>query len=453
MQARNLLVCVVFLVLTKISTLCGQVEVIKPETPIANIEDAACYPDVSDLKNSENFVIVFPELVGLNIYDARFQVFDSDGEAVTPASLIEEDISTTTFVYGIGAASNNTLFSCIYPELISANQAYTYSKQFLHSGGAAGDRILLNDLPSSSPDGSFRTTMPYSTLDTHLVSENRIEYSVGNESEPTDLDVMACGFPVKFISPQDEIGGGYSQIDPLDQLRVDDLYETDATSLESYPASAASQWILFSWTREIYLGDNHVFSRSGRYHSLTKTMIWANDPVQLSTQDIGAQSQGWTDVDLTEDNDFLVVWNQRSSEPGIWISKLDYQGNVLLGYPKRLIEISDETLYPSVATFNSLSSIDYVVTWAQYFPGEGKWNIVGVPVRGNDVVIGSPFVMTNSTRLAYDGGFYAQHKMDAIYSPYTGFVRFAIAWAGEEVNDPSNKDIYYAVYQIRPPDF
>jgi hypothetical protein len=96
--------------------------------------------------------------------------------------------------------------------------------------------------------------------------------------------------------------------------------------------------------------------------------------------------------------------------------------------------------------------VKYVVTWAQYYPGEGAWNIVGVPVRGNDVPIGGnyPFRVTNTTKLATGFGGMPQHKMDAIYSPSAYNVRFAITWAGENVNT-GVKDIYYAVYQIIPP--
>jgi hypothetical protein len=181
------------------------------------------------------------------------------------------------------------------------------------------------------------------------------------------------------------------------------------------------------------------------------------DPVQLSSVHVGPQAQSWTDVDLTEDNHFLVVWNQLADNPGIHICKLDYQGNVLSGYPKRIVPLSTgtQTRYPSIVTFQTDGVVKYVVSWEQYFPEEEAsreaWNIVGVPVRGNDSPLWSyAFRVTNFSRVT-GSVFLAQHKMDATYSHYSDRVRFAITWAGEDPDAPATKNIYYAVYQTGVP--
>jgi hypothetical protein len=445
-QLTAVTIALLVVVLSLAGIAYGQTTVIKPETAIASIDTWKCYPDISMLRNSENFVIVYPAVAG-DAYAAIFREYDRDGEPLGINGLIENGISVTDLnQYGVGTASSNALFTCVYSQHVEGgNLSITYSEQFLHSGSQTGEKQILDDLPDSSPDGTFRVTMPVPNRHTHFASENRIEFYAVGDAVSYDLDATYCGKP---LTPVTLDVGGFDQIDPVDVYGENDDYQTDATSLESYWQTSTYQWILYTWTRQVGSGGNNfVFARPARYNSVTQKHLWmAEDPVQLSNEHVGAYSEAWTDVDLTEDNDFLVVWNQVENNPGIWVCKLDYEGNILSGYPVRIVPLSAGTLtgYPSIVTFHTEGSVKYVITWAQYYPEEDAWNIVGVPVRSNDNPLWSyAFRVTNATRLA---GI-TQHKMDATYSPFSDRVRFALTWAGEDPANPQNKSIYYAVYQ------
>jgi len=416
----------------------------------------ARYPDVSELKGTEDFILVYPKYYsGPPAHrDAFYTICDNDGEPVVDETRIDYDIKTQLGNFGVGVASNNIIFSCVYSKWVSTFQSNTYCRQFLHSGVSASNLLLLDDLEDSSPDGTFRVTMLHDNQNTIFASENRCEIWNGGHH---DVDIITCGYPFRGVISPNQVGesSGYTAIDPTDRFGEDDNYDNDATSLESYPAHPIFQFIMYSWTQEEDGGDNLVFARAARYNNFTDELVWLNDPVQLSTQHAGDRADVWTDVDLTEDNDFLVVWNQVgvNNDDGIWVCKLDYQGNILSGYPKPIwiLDNGEKTIYPSIVTFQTTGLIKYVVTWGQKNPEEDDWNIIGVPMRENDNPFGFfEFRVTNETKLLTSGGNTPQHKMDSIYSPNPNNVRFAIIWAGEHVYS-GTKDIYYAVYQIQSP--
>ena len=197
------------------------------------------------MDSAHAFVIAYPEDDGGD-YNAVFEAFScSTGNSLGTVYDIEDDIITAAEIngYGVGVASNNDRISFVFPLYDAADtNYYTYGEQFYHDGNqdTTMDVIEMCDLPGSSADGNFRTTMLYNDHPDFFGSA--IVWD--DFADAGDYDAIAVGYQW-----EDDNVGGYTYIDNDENSgAVDDLH-CYGTALDSYPLNAVVQWILYTWVR------------------------------------------------------------------------------------------------------------------------------------------------------------------------------------------------------------